>query len=663
MKHPTFPARTLAAFALIFSLILGGAGNTYAVLSPSPVSAAAFADVPETVAWRAAVDRLTRLEIISGSTDGLFHPEAGVTREQFAKMAVTSANLATADNIRKNSTSFADVPSARWSSGYVRTAAQNSLLTGFPDGRFHPADAVTYAQALSISLRMLGYSDTDLTGIWPQNVLTKAAALKLTSGFTCKANDPMSRKDCAVLLDRLLDTDVNPVAAAGTGNAAASGSASSGAGNITETGSTSSGTPYAESTGLFSEVVILADSTVDRTLDTGEFRTEEGVLTNSTESILQTGHDYLVKLDGTIIVRVYGFNSYVLSFPVADVSDGTLYYRTAAGTTPLVLTPDMTFFDGNGILPYGNVFTDVRAGEIVSLSYESADESPAYLHFTVPALSRTGTYMELLILDTDVTSEDLSGNRILTDKGLYTLAVGIPAPVPGARIGAVANGTVLTGITGQVNRTEHATILQSAGTTAVLMKNGTKETGGLPLDTVWYHDGLKIQTDSLGVLLSRNSSIVFGLSPSGEGYEYALLYDPVFSSPQIADQQEIYDMTLGAIDLNNATLTRAGDLIAVNEIKLQDIAYEVTDIWHGNRYVDIYTSQIIGAIEAYVPNRFSPQSIQVSVYNNTTRKFESKTYGFSPEFAVSDLSGTDFQIGDSAIMLLGRDGKIIRMLK
>lgn len=626
-------------------MVLGGPGSAFA--------ASSFPDVPEDAEWTAAVYRLVLLGIINGSKDGLFHPEEAVTREQFAKLAISAANQATTDNIRKDATSFSDVPSARWSSGYVRTAVRKGMLSGFPDGKFHPVSAITYAQALTVIVRMLGYSDSDLSGTWPQNFLTKASTLNLTTGFNYSANSPISRKDCVILLDRLLDTNTKTAAA---GNASVSSS----------TDSASGGIPYAESTGLYKTVLILADSSVDRALDSDEVRTDDGILTNGTSTPLAIGRDYMVMLDGTTVTKVYQFHSYVLSFPVAAVSGGTLYYRTASGNSALVLTADMTFYDNNGLLPYGSVFTGVQAGEIVSLSYDTADAPPRYLQFSKPAQSNEGTYAELLVLDTAATSATLPGNQILTDKGLYTLAVGVAAPSPGTRIGAVTNGTVLTGINGQMNLTKQATLLQMAGTQAVLTSNGVTETMDLPLSATWYHEGVKVASANLASVLSRNSSVVFGLNPSGEGYEYALLYDPVYSSPQVADSQEIYTLKLGTIDLKNVMISRVGDLIDVNEIRYCDVGYDVTDIWGGNRYVELYPNKIgdtIGSIEGYAPNRFSPASIQIAVYNDATKKFASKTFGFSPEFLLADLAGTNFQVGHYAILLLGRDGKIVRMLK
>ena len=673
MKTRTHRAARRIALGLSLLLLMGTTGTAFAATS--------YPDVPETASWKASVDRLTLLGILSGTTSGQFLPDAAVTREQFAKMAVIAANEATEDHIRRNSTGFADVTASRWSSGYVRTAVALGFFTGYPDSRFHPTDPVTYAQALTISLRMLGHDTASLSGTWPQNVLTKAATLKLTSGFSYAASAPMTRKDVAILLARLLETKTASGSSTSSATSSATGSSSGAASNSVSgatsdstsssasgstsssaTSSSSGNVPYAQSTGLYRTVLVLSDTTLDATLDNGEVRTDIGTLSNATTTPLTVGHNYLVKLDGTDIVRIYGPAAYTLAYAVEALTDSTLYYRTGAGTQTLVLTADQAFYDNDGAIPYGTVVSDIQAGSAVTLAWDSTDLTLEYVHFSIPVIAKTGTFTNLLVLDTATTSEDLPANRILTDRGTFTLATGVAVPAPGTRIGAVLNGTVVTSVSGQTNRTERVTVIQAAGTEVIQIREGTRETATLPLSATWYHDGIKVAAEQLPALLARNSSIVYGMNPSGEGVAYALLYDPVFSAPQIADAQEIHDGTLGSIVLKDATLSRAGDLISVSEIKYNDVAYEVTDIWGGNRYVELHTTQVIGVVEAYAPNRFAPSTLTLSVYNDASRKNVSTSYGFSGEFPVATLAGDKFQVGDSAIVLLGRDGKIVRML-
>lgn len=46
--------------------------------------------------------------------------------------------------------SFPDVPSSHWAYPYVSAAVDEGLVRGFPDGKFHPNDEVTYAQFITI---------------------------------------------------------------------------------------------------------------------------------------------------------------------------------------------------------------------------------------------------------------------------------------------------------------------------------------------------------------------------------------------------------------------------------------------------------------------------------------------------------------------------------
>lgn len=46
--------------------------------------------------------------------------------------------------------SFADVPATHWAYQYISSAVEEGLVSGYPDGRFHPDDQVTYAQFVTI---------------------------------------------------------------------------------------------------------------------------------------------------------------------------------------------------------------------------------------------------------------------------------------------------------------------------------------------------------------------------------------------------------------------------------------------------------------------------------------------------------------------------------
>lgn len=169
--------------------------------------AATFSDVAANGECADAINVLSELGIITGMGDGTFSPDTSLTRAQFAKMAVwimgkTKEAVATTD-------AFSDVKSADWYSGYVNVVAKEGVITGYPDGSFGANDAVTYAQAITIIVRLLGYNAADVGHKWPQGYIDKANVLSLTDGLSFSANDIITREKAALLIYRALFTDLN----------------------------------------------------------------------------------------------------------------------------------------------------------------------------------------------------------------------------------------------------------------------------------------------------------------------------------------------------------------------------------------------------------------------------------------------------------------------
>ncbi len=153
-----------------------------------------------------AVNVLSELGIISGMGDGTFSPYSTLTRAQMAKIAVcimgkTEEAVATTD-------AFSDVNSTHWYSGYVNSVAKNGIITGYPDGRFGAKDKLTYAQAITIIIRLLGYDASDVGYKWPQGYIEKAEVLNLTENMQFSVNDEISRLEATLLIYRALFTDM-----------------------------------------------------------------------------------------------------------------------------------------------------------------------------------------------------------------------------------------------------------------------------------------------------------------------------------------------------------------------------------------------------------------------------------------------------------------------
>ncbi|NLT58929.1 MAG: S-layer homology domain-containing protein [Clostridiales bacterium] len=166
--------------------------------------AAAFSDItdPET---RIAAETLSALGVVSGFEDGAFRAGATLTRAQFSKMGVLCLSAGDRALLYQNYTIFPDVRSGHWATGYVNTAVKEcKILSGYPDGTFRPDNAITEAEAVTICLRMLGYTEQSIGVFWPADYLSKAREIGLTGDLQIDPSAPMTRGRAAVLLTNLL---------------------------------------------------------------------------------------------------------------------------------------------------------------------------------------------------------------------------------------------------------------------------------------------------------------------------------------------------------------------------------------------------------------------------------------------------------------------------
>lgn len=152
-----------------------------------------------------SASKLNSLGIIEGYPDGTFGLDKDITRAEFAKIAViASGNKAAADLLKNTPSVFSDVKTGEWYTGWINLAASLGYVKG-DQGKFRPGDKITYAEVLTILVRLLGYND-NLPGDWPTDYLVKAVSLGITEGVTFDAKAPAVRGSVFRLADATLDT-------------------------------------------------------------------------------------------------------------------------------------------------------------------------------------------------------------------------------------------------------------------------------------------------------------------------------------------------------------------------------------------------------------------------------------------------------------------------
>jgi len=175
-------------------------------------AASSFSDIQDDVTAVNA-DVLRLMGVVNGSGENRFSPLDTLTRAQFCAMAVRVLGRENEVRGYESRTIFTDVASRHWARGYVNLAANimvgngaTRLIAGVGNGKFQPDASISYAQAVTIVLRMLGYGDDKAGAVWPQGYLDLAASLGLGSTIALQASQPLTRAHAAQLFTDLLGT-------------------------------------------------------------------------------------------------------------------------------------------------------------------------------------------------------------------------------------------------------------------------------------------------------------------------------------------------------------------------------------------------------------------------------------------------------------------------
>ena len=151
---------------------------------------------------------LSALNIMVGDDDSNFHFDDNVTRAEMAKIAVASSSYKDTVALGLQFSPFSDVKGSFWGAPYIRAAVSAGIVDGFIDGTYRPNETVSYEQAVTMMLRVLGYTDSDFGASYPYGQLGTANSLKLTDGINGTIGAPMTRRDVAKLVCNALDTRV-----------------------------------------------------------------------------------------------------------------------------------------------------------------------------------------------------------------------------------------------------------------------------------------------------------------------------------------------------------------------------------------------------------------------------------------------------------------------
>ncbi len=148
------------------------------------------------------------LKIMQGDQTGNFNLLAPVTRAEFAKIAVSASEYRNAISGTSLISPFHDVPFTYWGASYIRCAANNGYIKGYPDSTFRPEDTVTLEEGVTIVLKLLGYKDDYFDLSWPDGQMKAAVDFELLEGVNASLGQTLTRGDVMRLIYNALTTNM-----------------------------------------------------------------------------------------------------------------------------------------------------------------------------------------------------------------------------------------------------------------------------------------------------------------------------------------------------------------------------------------------------------------------------------------------------------------------
>jgi 5-hydroxyisourate hydrolase-like protein (transthyretin family) len=167
-----------------------------------------FEDVTGT-RYEEPIQILSALEIMIGDESGKFRPDDTIIRSEVAKMAVHALGLEDAAQSATGTVKFPDVPADHWANGYINVAASQGLVIGDESGNFHPNNTITYAEAMTIFVRALGYEPAaEAKGGYPSGYIVVGSDNGLAKNVQGSTNEAITRGNVAFVASNALTVNL-----------------------------------------------------------------------------------------------------------------------------------------------------------------------------------------------------------------------------------------------------------------------------------------------------------------------------------------------------------------------------------------------------------------------------------------------------------------------
>ncbi len=424
---------------------------------------------------------LSALDIMVGDDDGDFMLDSPVTRAQMAKIAVASSSYKNTVAVGIQFSPFSDVKGTYWGAPYIRAAVSAGIVEGYIDGTFRPDGQVTLEEAVTMMLRVLGYTADDFGASYPYGQIGMANSLKMTQGINAVIGDALTRREVARLVCNTLQA---------------------------KSKTTNQDLIAIHDCTFLEDVTIIASSLDDSSLANNEISTSSGIY-----KIEDTFNDGYVGCRGDMVVRD---GKYCIAFSsdtdmtsekyvvYSTLSDAILCYPEGNNTTlkQFTISNSVKCYKDSVAYSYSNLRPQMEMGDTVRIRFRENGEidyisySEGNLKGPVKVIS-TEWYNVMGINDTtkvirdgkQVTRDSIQINDIIYYSDTLNMVMAYTQKITGVYQDAIPskdspNSVVISGVTYEIEGAEAFSTLSSGGTvnigdtvTVLLGRDGEKIAG------------------------------------------------------------------------------------------------------------------------------------------------------------------------------------------
>ncbi len=172
---------------------------------------------------QSSIGDLAARRMVGGTAPGMFEPDRSITRAEFAAIAVKALGL---EGTGTTALTFQDVSAADWYAGYVASAYEFGLISGFEDGTVRAQEEISRQQAMAILARAMAltglpaditdeevngllasFEDADGIADYAKTAIAASVKAGLVSGRSSVQIAPdalMTRAEVATIVQKLL---------------------------------------------------------------------------------------------------------------------------------------------------------------------------------------------------------------------------------------------------------------------------------------------------------------------------------------------------------------------------------------------------------------------------------------------------------------------------